>query len=55
MASLLYLKHAFNESDEDVCQRWGETPTWQYFSGNDYFVVSEKFTFSASPISSNRS
>ena len=26
MASLLYLKHAFNESDEDVCQRWGETP-----------------------------
>ena len=37
MVSLLYLKHAFNESDEDVVQRWGETPTWQYFSGNDYF------------------
>ena len=37
MASLLYLKHAFNESDEDVCQRWGETPTWQYFSGLAYF------------------
>ena len=37
MVSLLYLKHAFNESDEDVVQRWGETPTWQYFSGQDYF------------------
>jgi IS5 family transposase len=36
MASLLYLKHAFNESDQDICQRWGETPTWQYFSGLAY-------------------
>jgi IS5 family transposase len=37
MVALLYLKHALNESDEDVIQRWGETPTWQYFSGNEYF------------------
>lgn len=37
MVALLYLKHTFNESDEDVIQRWGETPTWQYFSGNEYF------------------
>lgn len=37
MVSLLYLKHAFNESDEGVVQRWGETPTWQYFSGCEYF------------------
>jgi IS5 family transposase len=37
MVSLLYLKHAFNESDEGVVERWGETPTWQYFSGMDYF------------------
>jgi IS5 family transposase len=37
MVALLYLKHAFNESDEDVIQRWGETPTWQYFSDNEYF------------------
>jgi transposase, IS5 family len=37
MVALLYLKHAFNESDEDVIGRWGETPTWQYFSGNEYF------------------
>jgi hypothetical protein len=32
MTSLLYLKHAFNESE-----RWAETPTWQYFSGQEYF------------------
>lgn len=37
MASLLYLKHAFNESDEGVCERWSETPTWQYFSDMEYF------------------
>ena len=43
MVALLYLKHAFNESDEDVIQCWGETPTWQYFSGNEYFVIPAKF------------
>jgi IS5 family transposase len=37
IVALLYLKHAFNESDENVIHRWGETPTWQYFSGNEYF------------------
>lgn len=37
MVSLLYLKHAFNESDEGVVDRWGETPTWQFFSGQAYF------------------
>lgn len=37
MISLLYLKHTFNESDEGVCERWSETPVWQYFSGQEYF------------------
>ena len=37
MISLLYLKHAFNESDEGVVERWSETPIWQYFSGLEYF------------------
>ena len=37
MISLLYMKHAFNESDEDVCERWSDAPTWQYFSGQEYF------------------
>src|SRR5690606_41887213 len=29
MISLLYLQHAFNESDEGVVQRWADTPRWQ--------------------------
>jgi IS5 family transposase len=37
MIALLYLKHAFNESDEGMVERWGETPTWQFFSGQAYF------------------
>lgn len=37
MISLLYLKHAFNESDEGVVERWRDTPRWQYFSGSAYF------------------
>ena len=37
MISLLYLKHAFNESDEALDQCWSETTPWQYFSGQDYF------------------
>jgi IS5 family transposase len=36
MVSLLYLIHAINESYEDIIQRWGEAPIWQYFSGNEY-------------------
>lgn len=37
MASLLYLKHAFNLSDEQVCERWSENVVWQFFSGMAYF------------------
>ncbi|TSE20708.1 hypothetical protein Tigna_01901 [Tepidimonas ignava] len=37
MISLLYLKHAFNESDEGVVERWRDTPRWQYFSGLAYY------------------
>lgn len=37
MVSLLYLKHAFNESDESVCARWAENVVWQYFSGMVYY------------------
>lgn len=38
MASLLYLKHAYNLSDEDVVARWAENVVWQYFSGQDYYA-----------------
>ena len=37
MASLLYLKHSFNLSDEEVCLRWSENVLWQFFSGMDYY------------------
>jgi IS5 family transposase len=37
MIALLYLKHAFNESDEGVVERWSENPYWQFFSGLAYF------------------
>jgi IS5 family transposase len=37
MIALLYLKHAFNESDEGVVDRWAETPTWQFLSGQAHF------------------
>ena len=37
MCSLLYLKHAFNLSDEQTCERWAESVVWQYFSGLDYY------------------
>jgi IS5 family transposase len=36
MVGLHYLKHAFNESDESVIDRWVENPYWQYFCGFDY-------------------
>jgi IS5 family transposase len=37
MIALLYLKHAFNLSDEAVVERWSETPRWQFFSGMAYY------------------
>ena len=37
MASLLYLKHANNLSDEALVERWSENVVWQYFSGMDYY------------------
>jgi IS5 family transposase len=37
MAALLYLKHAFNLSDEDLVSRWSENVVWQYFSGQTYY------------------
>ena len=37
MVGLLYLKHAFNESDESLLERWVENPYWQYFCGFSTF------------------
>jgi IS5 family transposase len=38
MVSLLYLKHAYDLSDEELVARWSENVQWQYFSGMDYYT-----------------
>jgi IS5 family transposase len=38
MASLLYLQHTYNLSDEEVVARWSENVVWQYFSGQAYYT-----------------
>lgn len=37
IAALLYLKHVYALSDEDVVGRWVENPYWRHFSGEHYF------------------
>jgi len=37
LISLVYLKHSFNLSDEEVCERWSENVVWQFFSGQEYY------------------
>ncbi|CAH0353219.1 IS5 family transposase [Aquabacterium sp. CECT 9606] len=37
MVALLYLKHAFNESDESLVERWAQDVLFQYFSGQEYY------------------
>jgi IS5 family transposase len=37
MVGLLYLKHAYNESDESVCEGWAEDVYFQLFCGEEYF------------------
>ena len=38
MASLLYLKHAFNLRDKELVIRWPKNVVWQYFSGPVYYT-----------------
>ena len=38
MAALLYLKNAFDLSDEELIERWSENVVWQYFCGQDYYA-----------------
>jgi transposase, IS5 family len=37
MAGLAILKHTFNLSDEQLCERWLENPYFQYFCGEEVF------------------
>ena len=41
IVGLLYLKHTYNQSDEDVVARFVENPYWQHFCGFDYFQLSK--------------
>src|SRR5258707_10989812 len=36
MVGLLYLKHAYNESDESVCERWAESVYFHLFCGEEH-------------------
>ena len=38
LLSLLYLKHAFDLSDEELVARWSENVVWQFFSGQAYYT-----------------
>jgi IS5 family transposase len=37
LVGLHYLKHAYDESDELVVEKFLENPYWQYFCGFEYF------------------
>jgi transposase, IS5 family len=37
VVGVLYLKHAYGLSDENVVLSWTENPYWQYFCGMQYF------------------
>ena len=37
MVSLVYLKHSYNLSDEELVARWSENVLWQFFSGMEYY------------------
>lgn len=37
MVSLLYSKHAYDVSDQELVVRWTENVEWQYFSGMGYY------------------
>src|SRR5260370_42167697 len=37
MVGLLYLKHAYNERDETVCERWAQDVYFQFFCVEEYF------------------
>ncbi len=39
IAGLLYLQHAFNQSDEDVVWGWVENPYWPVFAGETYLQI----------------
>lgn len=43
LVGLLLLKQIYNESDENVVERWIENPYWQYFCGEVNFQKQKPF------------
>src|SRR5262244_3902035 len=43
MAGLAILKHTYDLSDEQVCDRWVENPYYQYFCGMEFFQHKQPF------------
>ena len=43
MVGLILLKQVYNESDENVVDRWVENPYWQYFCGEVNFQKQAPF------------
>jgi IS5 family transposase len=43
MAGLAILKHTFNLSDEQLCERWLENPYFQVFCGEEFFCHQRPF------------
>ena len=37
MAGLMYLKHLSNLSDEQLVERWADSPSWQFFCGQTHY------------------
>jgi IS5 family transposase len=37
MVGLLYPKHAYNESDESVCENWAQDVYFHFFCGEECF------------------
>ena len=37
IVGLLYFKHAYDLSDDAICERWLENPYWQFFTGEVFF------------------
>ncbi len=49
MASLVYLKHSYNLSDEELVARWSENVLWQLFGGMESLRL--RPTLGAPPLS----
>ena len=55
MAGLAILKHAFNLSDERLCEGWVKNPYDQMFCGEEFFYAARSSCATISPSTARRS